>query len=46
LNLPEFDAFGRYIVPSVGKVEHAPKSGIRVWFRDLEKREVCRVRGR
>jgi hypothetical protein len=46
LNFTEFDAFGGDVVPSIRKIKHTPESGIRVWFRYLEKREICRIRGR
>lgn len=44
LYLSKFNALGRYIMTSIGEVEHAPESCVRVRFRNLEEGEIGGVR--
>ena len=43
LDFAELNALGRDVMAGVGKVEHAPERRVRVWFRDLEEREIRSV---
>ena len=43
LYFAEFNTFRWYIMASIGKVKHAPESGIWIWFWYLEKGKIGRI---
>lgn len=45
LYLSKLDPLRGYVMPSIGKVEHAPECGVWVWLGDLEEREIWRIGG-